>query len=447
MFISKKHIPRRTVLKGAGVTLALPLLDAMVPAATMLAQTAATPKPRFFAGFVCHGMAPGYWIPQAESLRDGELPFNFKPLEPYRDKTVIMSGLHSRSAEPPPGSTGADHWVAAAFLCANKPKKTAGADVYAGTTIDQMIAQKIGQGTPFPSIELATEDHSSHLGSCAGDFLCSYMSTISWRTPTQPLPMEINPRVVFERMFGGDAATPEERRARLERNNSILDGVSESVSDLQRGLGARDRAKLTEYLDNVREIERQIQQTEKRAATLVDVPPTPVGVPESWEEHAKLMFELMALAYQGNITRVVSFMLARELSTLSYPQIGVADGHHPVSHNNNVPEQMAKKAKIDIYHLDLFGNFLDRLRATPDGDGNLLDHSMFLYGSGMSNGNLHTHDNLPILLVGGAAGRLKGDRHIKMKANTPLSNLMIALLDKADVPTDRFGESSGRIEL
>jgi hypothetical protein len=273
------------------------------------------------------------------------------------------------------------------------------------------------------------------------------MSTISWRTPTQPLPMEINPRVVFERMFGGDAATAEERRARLERNNSILDAVSESVSDLQRGLGARDRAKLTEYLDNVREIERQIQQTEKRAATLVDVPPTPVGVPESWEEHAKLMFELMALAYQGNITRVVSFMLARELSTLSYPQIGVADGHHPVSHNNNVPEQMAKKAKIDMYHLDLFGNFLERLRSTPDGDGNLLDHSMFLYGSGMSNGNLHTHDNLPILLVGGAAGRLKGDRHIKMKANTPLSNVMMAILDKAGVSTDRFGESSGRIEL
>jgi hypothetical protein len=350
----------------------------------------------------------------------------------------VLTGLtnHGESGHSP--STAM--WLSGTF-----PAK--GSVVRLSTTVDQIIAERVGQTTTFPSIELATEDHSSHLGSCAGDFLCSYMSTISWRTPTQPLPMEINPRVVFERMFGGDAATPEERRVRLERNNSILDAVRESVSDLQRGLGAGDRAKLTEYVDNVREIERRIQQTEKRSASLVDIPLTPIGVPESWEEHAKLMFELMALAYQGNLTRVVSFMLARELSTLSYPQIGVADGHHPVSHNNNVPEQVAKKAKIDIYHLGLFASFLERLRSTPDGDGNLLDHSMFLYGSGMSNGNQHTHDNLPILLVGGAAGRLTGDRHIRLKASTPLSNLMITLLDKAGVSTEHFGESSGRLEL
>jgi hypothetical protein len=249
-------------------------------------------------------------------------------------------------------------------------------------------------------------------------------------------------------MFGGDAASPRERRERLERNSSILDAVGESVADLQRGLGARDRAKITEYLDNVRELERRIQRAEQqRTETLLEVPSTPIGVPESWEEHAKLMLELMALAYQGNLTRVVTFMMARELSTLSYPQIGVADGHHPVSHNNGVPEQVAKKAKIDMYHLKLFGDFLERLRSTPDGDGNLFEHSMFLYGSGMSNGNQHTHDNLPILLAGGAAGRLKGDRHLKFKANTPLSNMMIALLDKAGVPTDKFGDSSGRIEL
>jgi hypothetical protein len=438
MFLTKKHISRRTFIRSSvGATFALPLLDAMVPAQTPLARTAAAPLQRFGFIYVPHGSIMKEWTPLQDGAGFDYSPI-LKPLERFRSQVNVLTGLANNGENGHSPSTAM--WLSGTF-----PAK--GSVIKLNTTVDQLIAQKIGQGTPFPSIELATEDHSSHLGSCAGDFLCSYMSTISWRTPTQPLPMEINPRVVFERMFGGDAATPEERRARVERNNSILDAVGESVSDLQRGLGARDRAKLTEYLDNVREIERQIQQTEKRAATLVDVPPTPVGVPEAWEEHAKLMFELMALAYQGNITRVVSFMLARELSTLSYPQIGVADGHHPVSHNNNVPEQMAKKAKIDMYHLDLFGNFLDRLRSTPDGDGNLLDHSMFLYGSGMSNGNLHTHDNLPILLVGGAAGRLKGDRHIKMKANTPLSNVMMAILDKAGVATDHFGESSGRIEL
>jgi len=236
--------------------------------------------------------------------------------------------------------------------------------------------------------------------------------------------------------------------SRLEHNTSILDGVLESVNDLQRGLGPRDRTKLTEYLDNVREIERRIVLAEKqRDEAGIETPPIPVGVPESWEEHVKLMFELQALAFQANLTRVVSFMMARELSTLSYPQIGVADGHHPVSHNNNVPEQVAKKAKIDIYHLELFANFLEKLRSTPDGDGNLLDHSMILYGSGMSNGNVHDHENLPILVAGRAAGKLKAGRHIKMTARTPLSNLMITLLEKAGVPTDKFGESVGRVEL
>jgi hypothetical protein len=257
------------------------------------------------------------------------------------------------------------------------------------------------------------------------------MSTISWRTPSQPLPMEINPRVVFERMFGGEAATARERLARLEQNSSILDGVAESVRDLERGLGSRDRVKLAEYLDNVREIERRILQAEKqRDEAGVDVPPTPVGVPEAWEEHVALMFELQAIALQANLTRVTSFMMARELSTLSYPQIGVADGHHPVSHNNNVPEQVAKKAKIDTYHLDLFARYLEKLQSTPDGDGNLLDHSLIVYGSGMSNGNIHDHENLPTLVVGGGAGKVTGNRHVKTKASTPLSNLWMTVLDK-----------------
>jgi hypothetical protein len=439
MFLTKKYLSRRAFLRSSvGAAFTLPLLDAMVPAQTPLARTAATPTARFGFIYVPHGSIMKEWTPAQEST-GFELSPILRPLEQFRKQLTVLTGLTNNGENGHSPSTAM--WLSGTF-----PAK--GSVIRLNTTVDQIIAQRIGQNTTFPSIELATEDHSSHLGSCAGDFLCSYMSTISWRTPTQPLPMEINPRVVFERLFGGDAATVDERRARLERNSSILDAVRESVNDLQRGLGARDQAKLTEYLDNVREIERRIQQAEKqRTETLLDVPPTPVGVPESWEEHVKLMFELMALAYQGNLTRVAAFMMARELSTLSYPQIGVADGHHPVSHNNGVPEQVAKKAKIDTYHLQLFANFLERLRSTPDGDGSLLDHSMFLYGSGMSNGNQHTHDNLPILLVGGAAGRLKGDRHLLMKTGTPLSNLMITILDKAGVPTDHFGDSSGRIEL
>jgi hypothetical protein len=378
------------------------------------------------------------WTPAQEGAGFEFSPI-LKPLEPFRQHVNVLTGLSSTGENGHSVSTAM--WLSGTF-----PSK--GSLLRLGTTLDQIIAQNVGQDTTFPSMEFATEDHSSHLGSCAGDFLCSYMSTISWRTPTQPLPMEINPRVVFERMFGGEAASPRDRLARLERNNSILDGVAESVRDLERGLGSRDRVKLAEYLDNVREIERRILQAEKqRDEAGVDVPPTPVGVPEAWEEHVALMFELQALAFQANLTRVTSFMMARELSTLSYPQIGVSDGHHPVSHNNNVPEQVAKKAKIDTYHLDLFARYLEKLRTTPDGDGNLLDHSLIVYGSGMSNGNIHDHENLPTLLVGGAAGKVKGDRHIKLKGSTPLSNLMITVLDKAGIPTDKFGESVGRVDL
>jgi uncharacterized protein DUF1552 len=438
MIITKKALPRRTVLRGIGATLALPLLDGMVPALSALARTAAQPFPRFTFIYVPHGSIMKQWTPAQEGSRFEFSPI-LKPLEPFREQVTVLTGLSSTGENGHSVSTAM--WLSGTF-----PAK--GSMLRLGTTIDQIIAEKIGQGTTFPSMEFATEDHSSHLGSCAGDFLCSYMSTISWRTPSQPLPMEINPRVVFERMFGGEAATAKERLARLEQNSSILDGVAESVRDLERGLGSHDRVKLAEYLDNVREIERRILQAEKqRDEAGVEVPPTPVGVPEAWEEHVALMFELQALAFQANLTRVTSFMMARELSTLSYPQIGVADGHHPVSHNNNVPEQVAKKAKIDTYHLDLFARYLEKLRSTPDGDGNLLDHSLIVYGSGMSNGNIHDHENLPILVVGGGAGKLAGDRHVRMKTSTPLSNLWITVLDKAGIPTDKFGESVGRIEL
>jgi hypothetical protein len=438
MMITRKAIPRRTVLRGLGVTMALPLLDGMVPALSALAQTPAAPRQRFGFIYVPHGSIMREWTPAQEG-RNFEFSTILRPLEPFRDALTVLTNLSNY------GENG--HSVSSAmWLSGTFPAK--GSILKLGTTIDQIIAKEIGGQSTFPSMEFATEDHSSHLGSCAGDFLCSYMSTISWASATQPLPMEINPRVVFERMFGGDRATPQERRARLERNTSILDAVRESANDLKLELGPRDRTRLGEYLDTVREIERRIVRAEQqRDETGIEAPPTPVGVPESWEEHVRLQFDLMALALQGDLTRVVSFMVARELSTLSYPQIGVADGHHPVSHNNNIPEQVAKKIKVDIYHLDLFAQFLDKLRATPDGDGTLFDHSLFLYGSGMTNGNAHDHENLPTLLVGGAAGKHAGNRHLRMSTSTPLSNLMISLADMAGINIEKFGQSDGAIQL
>ena len=436
--ITRKAIPRRTMLRGIGVTMALPLLDAMVPALSALAQTAAAPRQRFGFIYVPHGSIMREWTPALEG-RNFEFSTILKPLESFRDKLTVLTNLSNY------GENG--HSVSSAmWLSGTFPAK--GSNLKLGTTIDQIIAKQIGRESTFPSMEFATEDHSSHLGSCAGDFLCSYMSTISWASATQPLPMEINPRVVFERMFGGDRATPQERRARLKKNASILDAVRESVNDLKVQLGSRDKARLGEYLDHVREIERRIVRAEEHHHQAgIEAPPTPVGVPESWEEHVNLQFELMALALRGDLTRVVSFMMSRELSTLSYPQIGVADGHHPVSHNNNIPEQVAKKIKVDIYHLGLLAQFLDKLQATPDGDGSLLDHSLFLYGSGMTNGNAHDHENLPTLLVGGAAGKHAGNRHLKMAKSTPLSNLMISLADMAGIDIEKFGQSDGVIQL
>jgi hypothetical protein len=438
MIITKKAIPRRTVLRGIGATMALPLLDSMVPAASALAQTPAAPTQRFGFVYVPHGSIMREWTPAQEGSNFEFSPI-LKPIEAFREHVTVLTNLSNY------GENG--HSVSSAmWLSGTFPAK--GSNLKLGTTVDQFIAQKIGRETTFPSMEFATEDHSSHLGSCAGDFLCSYMSTISWASPSQPLQMEINRRVVLERMFGGDRATPQERRARLEKNTSILDAVRQSANELKVKLGPSDRTRMTEYLDNVREIERRIVQAERqRDETGIEAPPTPVGIPENWEEHVTLMFDLMHLAFQGNLTRVMSFMMARELSTLSYPQIGVADGHHPVSHNNNIPEQVAKKIKVDMYHLDLFAQFLDKLKATPDGDGNLLEHSLFLYGSGMTNGNAHDHENLPTLLVGGAAGKHRGNRHIRMAKSTPLSNLMLSLMEKAGVDTDKFGQSSGRIEI
>ncbi|MBM3819276.1 MAG: DUF1552 domain-containing protein [Acidimicrobiia bacterium] len=430
MMITRKALSRRTVLRGIGATIALPLLDGMVPALSAQARTAAAPKARFGFVYVPHGSIMNQWTPAQEGA-GFEFSTILKPLERFREDVNVYTNLDNRGENGHSPST-------AMFLSGVFPPK--GTVIKLGTTVDQYIAQHIGRETAFPSLEFATEDHSTHLGSCAGDFLCAYMSTISWASPTQPLPMEINPRVVFERLFGSDRSSVEERKARLEANTSILDAVTESANELKRVLGATDRTRVTEYLDNVREIERRIVAAEKqRELSGVEVPPTPVGIPENWTEHATLMFDLQAIALQADLTRVISFMLSRELSTLSYPEIGVADGHHPISHNNGVPEQVAKKIAVDMYHLVLFSNFLDKLKAMPEGDSNVFENSLFFYGSGMSNGNQHTHDNLPVLTVGGAAGKMKSGTHYKTPKGTPLANLHLALLEKAGAPIEKFG--------
>src|SRR5437763_7726372 len=398
MFINKKHLPRRTFLRGAGAVVAIPLLDSMIPARTALAQTAA--KGTFRAGFVYvpHGAILPRWTPIGEG-RDFEFSQILKPLERFRERITVVTGC-ALNAEN-------GHAISCAMWL-NGVRPAHGTEIRSGTTIDQLIAAKIGQETRFPSLEIATEDHSTELGSCGGDYACAYMNTISWRNPTTPNPMELNPRVVFERLFGGDGATAEMRRARLKDNLSLLDGVTKSAQDLAKNLGAADKARLIDYLDNVREIERRIGKAEQHNdGSGVAAPDTPVGIPDSYEEHVKLLFDLWAIAFQGDITRVTTFMMARELSTRTYPQIGINEGHHPVSHHQNVPEQIEKHAKINTYHVTLFSEFLEKLRKTPDGDGNMLDHSMIFYGSGMSNGNVHSHDILPALIAGGAAGRLK----------------------------------------
>src|SRR5499426_2042494 len=446
MFITKKHIPRRTVLRGAGATLALPLLEAMVPAATPLAQTAADPKPRFVGLFVPHGMAPGYWVPDKEGT-GFEFPFNFKPLEPFRDYTTILSGLHSRSAEPPPGVTGADHWVAAAFLCANKPKKTTGADVFAGTTNDQIIAQKIGQENLMPSMQLAVEDPGANSSNCGEGYSCTYTNTISWSSPTQPLPMELNPQVVFERMFG-DVSTGKERAARRMRDRSILDSLTESLSRLRRNSGPSDRARLDQYAEDVREIERRLQIAMKASTVAPTDLTVPVGVPQSFDEHIKLQFDLLALAFQADITRVGTLLFARDLTGRTYPESEAPTlGFHGGSHHGEDPRRIDQFSKINQYHVKMVAYLADRLAKTEDGDGTLLDHSLVLYGSNMGNPNQHLHYDVPHVLVGGANGKLKGGRHLAYPSRTiPTGNLLLSILDKFDIHHETIGDSTGRLD-
>jgi hypothetical protein len=447
MLITKKHISRRTVLRGAGATLALPLLDAMIPASTALAQTAATPKPRFVGCFVPHGMAPGYWVPGAEGKLEATLPFNWKPLEPFVNQTVIMSGLHSRSAEPPPGATGADHWVAAAFLCANKPKKTAGADVYAGTTIDQLIAQKIGRGNLMPSMQLAVEDPGANSSNCGEGYSCTYTNTISWSSPTDPLPMELNPQVVFERMFG-DGSTVEQRAKRRRRDRSILDSLTGSLSRLRSEVGPSDRNRLDQYAEDVREIERRLDIAMEASTVAPTDMSVPIGVPQTFDEHIKLQFDLMALAFQADITRVGTLLFARDLTGRTYPESEAPTaGFHGVSHHGEDPRQIATLSKINQYHVKMLAHLIAKLAKTQDGDGTILDHSLVLYGSNMGNSNQHVHYDVPHVLIGGLNGKLKGGRHLAYPSKqVPTGNLLLSVLDMYDIHQDSIGDSIGRLE-
>jgi hypothetical protein len=445
-FVTKKHMSRRTVLRGLGTALSLPLLDSMVPAQTPLLKTAANPEIRLGLCFIPHGAVMANWTPAAEGA-DFKLSRTLAPVEPFKDQIVVVSNLaHKMAAPGGPGDNGGDHTRSpAVFLNGVHPKRTDGADIQAGVTIDQLAAQKIGQQTPLPSLELATEDFSGLVGSCDVGFSCAYMNTISWRTPTTPLPMEINPRVVFTRLFG-DGANAEERLQRIDEQSSILDAVMGQVKHLEGRLGPSDRNRISDYLDTVREIERRIQLSEKQnASSTLAVPASPTGIPDDHQEHSKLMFDLMTLSFQANITRVSTFMMAREVSYRTFPMLGISEGFHPASHHQNNPDRLENLTKINTYHVSLMAYFLGKLKATPDGDGNLLDHSLILYGSGMSNSNVHNHAPLPVFVAGGAAGRMKGGRHLKYPDGTPMANLLLTILDKAGVPQDRVGDSTGTL--
>ena len=443
-FVTKKHLSRRTALKGLGVSVLLPLLDSMVPAQTPIAQTAAKPQLRMGLCFMPHGAVMANWTPVKRGA-NFKLSRTLAPLAPFQDQVVVVSNMAHKNAAPAgPGDNGGDHTRSpTVFLSGVHPKRTDGADILAGTTIDQIAAMKIGQQTPLPSLELATEDFSGLVGSCDVGFSCAYMNTISWRTPTTPLPMEINPRVVFDRLFG-DGATVEERLERIEQQRSILDAVSGQMKRLEGGLGSSDRNRVAEYLDTVREIERRIQLAEKQNANLkMDVPQSPTGIPDDHEVHSKLMFDLMAIAFQADITRVSTFMMAREVSYRTFPKLGFTESFHPASHHQNNPARLENLTKINTYHVSLVAHMLERLKSTPDGDGTLLDHSLILYGSGMSNSNVHNHSPLPVFLAGGAAGQLKGGRHLLYPDETPMSNLLLSILHKAGIQQDSVGDSTG----
>src|SRR2546421_4918510 len=439
MIITKNALPRRTFLRGMGASLALPLLDAMVPSMTALAKTPADPMRRLGFVYIPMGCDITRWTPPSEG-RLVELSHALQSLAPVTDQLTVITNLELKNAYPGTHATSN-----AAFLSAAKAKWTESTDYHLGTTVDQIAAQQIGQQTVLPSLELAM-DLLQTVGQCDNGYACVYQNNLSWSSPTTPLPAEAHPRVVFERLFG-DGGSAADRRAALKRRASLLDGVREEIARLQQTLGPEDRARVGQYMDSVRQVERRIQKAEADAADnpLPDLD-RPVGVPAAYADHARLMFDLQVLALQGDVTRIITFQLARETSNRTYPEIGVPDPHHPLSHHGNDPEKIARMAKINQFHVSLFAEFLEKLKATPEGNGTLLDHSLYLYGSGIGNPNVHDHSNLPILVAGGAAGGMKGGRHIKYEKPKPLANLHLTLLDKVGVHLDKFADSTGKVD-
>jgi hypothetical protein len=440
MIITKKAIPRRTVLRGIGAGLALPLLDGMVPAFAAIRNSAANPVRRFGVVYVPNGMAMKHWTPDGEGT-GFEITRLLDPIAAYRDQMTLLTGLNGV-----PSNAGVHASAATRFLTGVTPARTE-SNLRAGISVDQLLARELAKHTQLGSLELALDSRDVS-GSCDVGFSCTYTNTISWRNETTPLMGENNPRAVFEQLFGDSGSTdPAARLARMQKDQSILDSVTEKINALQSGLGASDRLRVNEYLDAVRDIERRIQMAEAQSDRELPEVDQPAGVPATYTEHAKLMFDLLLLAYQTDLTRVSTFMLAREISGRTYPEIGVPDSHHPTSHHRDDPTLYEKVAKINTFHLTLFSHFLEKARATPDGDGTLLDHMVMLYGAGMSDSNRHDNKGLPLVMVGGGSGHLKPAGHIRYAERTPISNLHLTILDKMGVPVDKMSDSTGKLEL
>ena len=447
MIVTKTSLPRRTFLRGVGAALALPLLDSMAPAFAAVRATAARPTPRLFTGYVPNGVIMDQWTPAAAGTL-ADLPATLKPLTPFKDRLLVVSGLADAPAFPLPGEGTGDHVRAAAtFLTGVHPKKTDGPDIRGGTSMDQIAARVLGTDTVLSSLELAI-DPNELIGACEAGWSCAYANTLSWRNPTNPLPMENQPRAVFERLFGDtDDTTPEARLARIREDRSILDSLVHEVADFEQQLGPGDRTKVTQYLDAIRDIERRIQLAEAQShRELPELARPTGGIPDTFAEHARLMFDLQVLAFQADMTRVITFMLSREVSPRTYPDLGIPDPHHGLSHHQNRPEQMAKLATLNRHHIEQLAYFMEKLDATPDGDGTLLDQVLIQYGCGISDGNQHLHVNLPVLVAGGGGGAITGGRHMRVAEETPLTNLQLALLAKLGVPAETLGDSTGALK-
>ena len=444
MFITKTHLSRRTVLRGLGASIALPLLDGMVPALTAQSRTAAAPVRRFGVFYVPNGMSMPYWFPTSEGPLE-TLPPTLASLEAFKDRVLLCGGLDDEAANLVKG--GGDHARSAGtFLTCTPYKITAGADVSAAVSMDQIVARELSKETQLASLELGIESNAM-LGNCDGGASCAYTNTIAWRTPTTPLPIENDPRAVFERLFGTTGSTdPEARMARLRRDRSILDLVGDELRGLERDIGPGDRVKLDEYLDALRDVERRIEMAERQNTRELPVVGQPVGVPSDYAEHARLMMDLLALAYQTDLTGISTFMLAREVSGRAYPEIGVSDSHHPLSHHQDEAAKLERLHLINEYHFRQFAYLVEKLAALPEGDGTMLDSTLFLYGTGISDSNTHFHDDLPIALVGGKTAGIKGGRYIRYAADTPLANLHIAILEKLGVPAEALGDSTGPLD-